>query len=61
MTSKLTIFLRSDSRYTRRSLPAALEAGLTIEEIIAEFKTAPTIFRLDIGIHGDIYLSLAVA
>jgi hypothetical protein len=28
---------------------------------IAEFKTAPTIFRLDIGIHGDIYLSLAVA
>jgi hypothetical protein len=57
MDSKLITFLRSDSRFTRRTLPAVLREGFTVEAVIAEIKAAPGAFQIDIGIHGDIYLS----
>ena len=57
MTSKLTAYLRSDARFTKRTLPAVLRAGFTLEEVLLDIRSAPASYSLGIGHHGDVYLS----
>lgn len=57
MTNKLMAFLRSDARFSKRTLPAVLRAGFSLEDILLEIRSAPAGYYLEIGRHGDVYLS----
>jgi hypothetical protein len=56
MNSKLIAFLRSDARFTKRTLPAVLRAGFALEDVLLEIRSAPGSFVLEIGRQGDVYL-----
>jgi hypothetical protein len=57
MNSKLMAYLRSDARFTKRTFPAVLRAGFTLEDVLSEIRSAPESFVLEIGCQGDVYLS----
>ncbi len=56
MHTKLTEFLRSDSRYTWRTLPAILRGGFMLQDVLEALKEAPSTFDVRIGEAGDLYL-----
>lgn len=53
---KLAAFLRSDSRFTRRTLTAVLASGLALDDVLAGLKEAPARFDVALGRKGDLYL-----
>ncbi len=56
MHDKLTQFLRSDPRYTWRTLPAILRGGFMLQDVFEALKASPTGYDIRIGEQGDIYL-----
>ena len=56
MHDKLTQFLRSDTRFTWRTLPAVLRGGFMLQDVLEALKASPAAYEIRLGQQGDIYL-----
>jgi hypothetical protein len=56
MHEQLTQFLRSDTRFTWRTLPAIMRGRFMLQDVLEALKSAPSAYDVRIGQQGDLYL-----